>query len=663
MIMRRKRCLILYCDTGGGFKSPSVAVKKELEDCGWDVTLLDFAKDLNSSFVDKTIKKGWVLWLKYPWFFDSFLSFMADKAIVTRLLMKFTTKIKFKLMRLIKEEKYDMIFSTHFATTQLIGNIKEKHGLKTPVFAYDADVLVGHRYWVNNGIDRYFLPSQKAHDEMLERGMKKEKLLLRDFPLDNKFRNIRSREEIRKELNIPGKFTILLMPGGEGIKKLDNYVIRLLALDKKPNILVICGKNAALYNRLSELAKSNGNLRVFGFVDNMQDFYQCADVSVGKSGFNFVFESIYMQKPLVIMYAVGNEKIGARFVGKNGLGWWVNTPEQLSAVIGKIMEDEKTLHDVKANLKKFRFSPLGSATMAKDMIKFTEKHREKDVLLFDLSGTLCLLDMNEKNWYSANREGIRNVLKHLKIEKYTEEKLPELAERFVEEKARLRKAAKASLKEYPIKDQLEAFFSTIDMEDAARMKFRNLVYSSTRKETRYNFLVNYMRNHKTCPDSFAVSLYKNNKRNEALFNKLENIFILPELRLAKPVKNASDVLKQLAKRYRLAIIANNVSDLLAKRILKKCRLEKFFPDVFVSSSVGYRKPHDAFMNHVLEEINVMPENCTVIGDRLNQDILIAQKNSMPSIWIKLSKHEDNVSAKGIRPDYEIENISDLLSVL
>ena len=135
-MMKQKKCLILYCDTGGGFRAPSVAVMKEMEARGYNVTLLDFARDTGSSFVDNSLKRGWKLWLKYPQLFDYYLSFLSDRATIIRMLNKTMLKTEQRLLELIRKEKYDVIFSTHFAATQAIGDIKKRCGIKTPVFAY-----------------------------------------------------------------------------------------------------------------------------------------------------------------------------------------------------------------------------------------------------------------------------------------------------------------------------------------------------------------------------------------------------------------------------------------------------------------------------------------------------------------------------------------------
>jgi len=367
--MKNGKCLILYCDTGGGFKSPSIAVKKEFEKRGYEVTLLDFAHDLKSKFTDRLIKGTWRLCLRIPLIFKVFL-FLADQRLLIKLLPKLMFITRKKIYDLIKKENYDIIFSTHFASTQLIADIKSKYKLKIPTFAYDADVFNSQYVWFNNNLDKIFVPTKMAYDGMLERNAEENKLQLVGFPLDDKFLKSKGRSALGKKLNLPDKFTILLMAGGEGIGKLDDYVDVLLNLNEDIHIIVICGKNKKIYNKLDELSKKHSNLSIFGFVDNMHEFYQCSDVVVGKGGFNFLFESIYLEKPMIINSYMANEEIGVRYVIDNNFAWLVKGTKEFSDLIKKILNDKSIIESAKERMAKAKFNP-GTEEMVDYMIDFS----------------------------------------------------------------------------------------------------------------------------------------------------------------------------------------------------------------------------------------------------------------------------------------------------
>lgn len=55
---------------------------------------------------------------------------------------------------------------------------------------------------------------------------------------------------------------------------------------------------------------------------------------------------------------------------------------------------------------------------------------------------------------------------------------------------------------------------------------------------------------------------------------------------------------------------------LVESIVEKCGIGAYFRGIFVSSDIGYRKPHERFARSVLETLNAEGRDCVMIGDRL-----------------------------------------------
>ena len=122
------------------------------------------------------------------------------------------------------------------------------------------------------------------------------------------------------------------------------------------------------------------------------------------------------------------------------------------------------------------------------------------------------------------------------------------------------------------------------------------------------------------------------------------------------------MLAGLSKKYRLFILCNNASSVLVKKILDEEGIASYFGGVFVSAELGVRKPHKQFLGLVLGKIKEGKENCVMIGDRLNQDIRMANDAGIPSIHITLREHEDNKGEKG-KFDYSVRSIKELERLL
>jgi len=79
-----------------------------------------------------------------------------------------------------------------------------------------------------------------------------------------------------------------------------------------------------------------------------------------------------------------------------------------------------------------------------------------------------------------------------------------------------------------------------------------------------------------------------------------------------------EIVPKLARRYKLAIAGNQPLEMLER--LRKTGLLEHFAAVVLSSEIHFHKPDSRFFLAVCERISVSPENCCMVGDRLDNDI-------------------------------------------
>src|SRR5574344_999754 len=75
-----------------------------------------------------------------------------------------------------------------------------------------------------------------------------------------------------------------------------------------------------------------------------------------------------------------------------------------------------------------------------------------------------------------------------------------------------------------------------------------------------------------------------------------------------------DLLKDLQKRYRLGMLANQPPHFLPR--VEKLGLASYFEVVLGSEDVGLKKPDPEFFALALRKLGVIPEEACMIGDRL-----------------------------------------------
>ena len=126
-------------------------------------------------------------------------------------------------------------------------------------------------------------------------------------------------------------------------------------------------------------------------------------------------------------------------------------------------------------------------------------------------------------------------------------------------------------------------------------------------------------------------------------------------------EDVPDVLKNLSQKYELGVIANQ-ADALRER-LESFGVLKYFTYIISSYDVKVLKPDIRIFEYALSTAKCKPQNAVMIGDRIDNDIIPAQKLGMKTVWIKQGFGKlQTALAKENPPDYEIENLSELLTI-
>ena len=101
---------------------------------------------------------------------------------------------------------------------------------------------------------------------------------------------------------------------------------------------------------------------------------------------------------------------------------------------------------------------------------------------------------------------------------------------------------------------------------------------------------------------------------------------------AIPVDGADEVCRYLKRKYILCAASNAFHDQQLNR-LEMAGLLPYFDHVFVSESLGYRKPEKAFFDACRAFLpDVAADECMMIGDSLTADITGGKNAGMKTIW-------------------------------
>lgn len=122
------------------------------------------------------------------------------------------------------------------------------------------------------------------------------------------------------------------------------------------------------------------------------------------------------------------------------------------------------------------------------------------------------------------------------------------------------------------------------------------------------------------------------------------------------------MLRQLRKEYLLGLITNGPSNAQWEKVRRLC-LEQYFDIILVSGDLPWEKPEGEIFWKACQFLNVKPESCIMIGDKLETDILGGMEAGLAgTVWIPTAD-KPRLSADDPKPDFTIRYITDLLNIL
>ncbi|MEY4593988.1 MAG: hypothetical protein RIQ47_398 [Bacteroidota bacterium] len=121
--------------------------------------------------------------------------------------------------------------------------------------------------------------------------------------------------------------------------------------------------------------------------------------------------------------------------------------------------------------------------------------------------------------------------------------------------------------------------------------------------------------------------------------------------------HAHETLDYLRQKYTLHIITNGFAEAQSVK-MEASDLNKYFNEVIISEHTGYKKPDVRIFQHSMEKAGAMENECLMIGDGLEVDVIGAQQAGWRAIFFNPHGilHE-------AQPDVEIKELKELMGIL
>jgi processive 1,2-diacylglycerol beta-glucosyltransferase len=315
--------LILHATAGAGHTRAAQAIAAALKAKEIPCRLVDildctpalFRRMYVKSYID-LVQKAPELW-----------GYLYDRSDVVR--PATSTRVKARLAfnqlnsqpfkKLLKEAAPKAIVCTHFLPLELLSDLKRRGKIDVPVHAVVTDVSP-HAFWVYPHIDFYHVATPSAARELERKDFPAERIRVTGIPVDPVFTERTAAPAARVKLGLPERPTVLLLSGGFGVGPMVEALESFRDSRAEISLVVVAGKNAELEAKCRAVAKTLPvPVQVHGFVTNMHEWMDAADLIVTKPGGLTTTEALAKGKPMALVSPIpGQEQRNCEYLLEAG---------------------------------------------------------------------------------------------------------------------------------------------------------------------------------------------------------------------------------------------------------------------------------------------------------------------------------------------------------
>ena len=359
------KVLILSCGTGGGHNSAAKAILEELLSQGLEADFMEYLEIINSNLKDKvneiylksTNNEGKTFKVAYK------LGEIYQKTNIKSPVYGLNQLNKNKLYDYIKRNGYEYIITTHLFAAQALTAIKKEHRINFTAVATDYVCIP---FWRETNPDFMITPSDELKSSFIDQGVKENKLIPLGIPVKRAYSEDYDINDCKKKVGLDiNKRYVLLLTGSMGFGNVEEIVDELKNNIKDINLIVACGTNKELYEKLNK----KDNVIALEFTENIDLYMKSSDIILSKPGGLTTTEIAVLGKPFIhTMPIPGCENYNANFFESHKMSLkCMNIPEIVEST-KLLLENKDLCMELVENQRKYM-----NRNSCKDLVNLIKK--------------------------------------------------------------------------------------------------------------------------------------------------------------------------------------------------------------------------------------------------------------------------------------------------
>jgi processive 1,2-diacylglycerol beta-glucosyltransferase len=370
------RILFLSVTAGQGHNQTAKGIMQRMSERGHTCKLLDTFDYIEPVF-GEAVDKGYRMTVAHtPKVFGKAFSMM-EKAeqnipLTVKMNQKLSDHLSKELFDVYESFRPNVVVSSHSCAAQISSSVYCMGVCAAPRIGIVTDYTL-HPYWKGANLDALVTPSEQLTYYIAQAGMPERIIRPIGIPINPKFNRAIGKKEAREQAGLPDLPTVLIMGGSMGHGDVTTTIERLDRLPIDFQMVVVCGSNEKLKNRLDALLTVK-RLTVLGFSTVVDVLMSAADLIVTKPGGLTVSEAIAKKLPMVLIDPIpGQEDRNMDFLTNHGMAMRTGKHLPVDVVVWQLLTSEARLQLMRAAQEAF-----GKPNATDDLQELIESYDPKN---------------------------------------------------------------------------------------------------------------------------------------------------------------------------------------------------------------------------------------------------------------------------------------------
>lgn len=368
------KVLLLYISEHSGHHCASLAIENALHALRPDINTMNINSfNYTNPILEKVINRAYMgVVRRTPEVWD----YLYDNPKVLRNTQRLRDAIhkfnKSKLKMLLGDFKPDAIVCTQAFPCGMIADYKKVSGQDIPLVGVLTD-YAPHSYWVYNNIDKYVVPSEDTGRKLIDNGIDPSRIEAFGIPIDPKFQSKTDRDTLCDKIGVDKDVPcVLIMGGTQGLGPIRNIARILDSSDIGIQMIIACGTNKRLYDRLKP-RHFKKRVLPFAYADNIDELMRIATVVITKPGGITTAEALASGAPMLIVSPLpGQEAMNTKFLLREGVAVKAESPEDCAVLLEELLYNNDKLKAMSGKARSLA-KPDSAVRVARLILELVER--------------------------------------------------------------------------------------------------------------------------------------------------------------------------------------------------------------------------------------------------------------------------------------------------